>query len=834
MLANNDILVYGPAADDFETEGLCGPLYAYEAHVIEGAGDDYRLEFQHPYDDEGCWRYLAVGMILRCWVLMRTPPAIDDLGGHVTSVEIWRVKSTATKAQRYLHSKQGSRKDKKLKLLPAGAEVVVTLRPATGRVRCSTKWGAGWMDPAALDYEISTDVPDTGDGMEAVLPGAQLRPQLFEIYSVEMQLEGVTVYARHVTYQLMKNLTTFRTTASVTLQDALRGILEGCADEHEFQAYSDLLDARTGVDWTRVNPIEAMLDPEEGCVGRWPCEVLRDNYDLFFLEKVGVDRGVTIELGKNLSGITITTDMSGVATHLMPVGTKADGTPLMLPETWIVSDHAGDYAQKHIYCFDAEDAQVGSGTTEAQALSNMRAQCARMLASGCDRPALTINVSVAQVDAAEAAGEDVSEQRQIIAMLEPLLVYDLVHVYFRGYGYDEVVVERDWDPVHARLNSCTLGVAAGSMGSVQVATWQIPSGLDGQKIAPGSLGPAQLGEETIAARHIQAGTISADKIAAGVIAAESITAVTAAIQTIAAQSVTTNELDAAYADIFSLIAQQISGTTVEADTLEAAIANLVSVTGTSAKFEIEDVQHLIGKVIQATVLTSGLARIENLYVTQANLMNATLDRLTLLAADGETYYDVSVGTDGSLIATERDPSSVDPASGTTTDGRNVLDASEMEADTGMDVPDLDGLTAMLAEDGLLWVYTQGLSTGKLRATEAFIGSGRIDSLQTTAVEAVGNSMTFSANQVIQMLVGVAEDVQAWYTFGDDGLRTRKAGSKWSTLVDDTGFHIDHDNVIGHVGSFHNETLEVRSQSIGDLKVIPSEPGLTGGWVWVDR
>ena len=82
----------------------------------------------------------------------------------------------------------------------------------------------------------------------------------------------------------------------------------------------------------------------------------------------------------------------------------------------------------------------------------------------------------------------------------------------------------------------------------------------------------------------------------------------------------------------------------------------------------------------------------------------------------------------------------------------------------------------------------------------------------------------------------------WYEFTEYGLRTQQKNkitgekiSPWSTLVDNSGFHIDHDNVVGgHVGSFHNETLEVRSQSIGNLKVISSEPSLTGGWVWIDK
>ena len=78
-----------------------------------------------------------------------------------------------------------------------------------------------------------------------------------------------------------------------------------------------------------------------------------------------------------------------------------------------------------------------------------------------------------------------------------------------------------------------------------------------------------------------------------------------------------------------------------------------------------------------------------------------------------------------------------------------------------------------------------------------------------------------------------KNVKAWFKFSDDGLETRKQGSKWYTLIDDSGFYINHDEVAGHVGAFYKERLEVHGIKIGDITVLSSGADNSGGWVWSD-
>ena len=58
------------------------------------------------------------------------------------------------------------------------------------------------------------------------------------------------------------------------------------------------------------------------------------------------------------------------------------------------------------------------------------------------------------------------------------------------------------------------------------------------------------------------------------------------------------------------------------------------------------------------------------------------------------------------------------------------------------------------------LITSTLETGYISATEALLGSATIPKLNTTAINAIGNSMTFSANEVIRIIVEDLEETKA--------------------------------------------------------------------------
>ena len=343
-------------------------------------------------------------------------------------------------------------------------------------------------------------------------------PQLFDVEEVSWGLEGMSCRGRHIFYRLMRNVTTYQPSGAVTLAECVQGILAGCLEPHPFSAtIAGTSVAKKVPGWYMVNPVDALLAPDEGALAIFQAGIVRDNFRMIIGRGLGVDRGMSLEAGKNLAGVSLTQDVSELATALMPMGTAADGSTLLLPERYVLSPNAGTGAYLKIYAFDADDASVGEGTTTAQALDRMRAQAMEMLEAGADQPSVTISVDVAQVDAAWGAGLPVALQQAMIEQLEPMPIYDWITLRFQGMTIREQMLRREWDCLRGRLGACELGSTMDGLSSVTLASWQVPSGISGTKLAagsvpgsamqPGSVGSSQIGDTAVAQIAASAATI---------------------------------------------------------------------------------------------------------------------------------------------------------------------------------------------------------------------------------------------------------------------------------------------------------------------------------------
>lgn len=425
-----DIYIYDGDADDLDCMGLVGALTPLSCTHEENANGMSELTLTHPYDELGKWATLEIGRIVKAPVPVRTCPEIAD-GQIVTSVETWTVLATATKAQRYVYSKR--RGGKKKKLLKPGTSVTVVLKPAeSDRYKIRTGSLNGWIASAALQYEAAEVLDDDPNAIDAVAPAWTVRDQLFRIYSIQKKNAGVTARARHISYDLLGNNTTYVESGTVSAQTALDALLDNCVTAHEFEAFTDSANTRTGMAWERVNPIDALLEEENGFAARFGCDLVRDDYELYLLTEAGKNRGIRIEYGKNLEDVVAEIDVDNLVTRIIPVGETKAGDKLYLTDyedgqNWIDSPYIGNYPEPHVHVLECSDCKVGSGgVTTALARTRMRAQAEKMFADGCDVPAmkLTVNfVSLAKTD-----------QYQDFADLEKVFLYDTVSVYHAHIG----------------------------------------------------------------------------------------------------------------------------------------------------------------------------------------------------------------------------------------------------------------------------------------------------------------------------------------------------------------------------------------------------------------
>jgi len=199
-------------------------------------------------------------------------------------------------------------------------------------------------------------------------------------------------------------------------------------------------------------------------------------------------------------------------------------------------------------------------------------------------------------------------------------------------------------------------------------------------------------------------------------------AVTARIQDLAADLITTNGFTAKWAEIAS-----------------AAISHL------RVKYSDTDeaiIRDGIGGAIYIDRLTS----------TSATFVAATMGELVVKGQD-DKYYQITIQSDGTIGTSEVTVDAGEIAAGETSAGKKIVE-------TELDVVALNAQNIKATSAIIGSIFTDALDAGKITAGEALIASATIPTLYTTSVEAIGNSLTFSANERITMIAEAAAGAQA--------------------------------------------------------------------------
>ncbi len=501
------VFVYAPEAADFDTLGLCGPLTPTKCDFNEKRNGLSQLTLEHPIDDEARWSQLVPGCVLKADVPVRTTPEIDGTT-LVTTVETWLVKTTATSGQRKLYSKASG--GRVLKTLPVWADkartqrfAVTVVKKGANRFKAKTKYGTGWINISAIEYSVTQTIPGDPAAIERIEPAWTVKPQLFRIREAAATEKGVTVTASHIFYDLAGNLTAF-SADSPTCAAALAGLMANCLIPHEFEGFTNLLDQRVGAIWTRTGAVEALLAPDTGLVDRWGLELIRDNFEFYLLREAGLNRGVRIEYGKNLLGVTCTTDVSGVCARIVPVGETSKGKELLpaagtydingttvvigAGETWVTSPQAGDYPAPLMIQLDTGvKAKSGKAADLLAARKKMiEAALNKFRDEQCDQPSVNLQVDFV------ALGDTVEYAQY--KRLEDVYLCDRVRVKHPGIGVDVLteVIEITWDCLTGRYKQIELGRVQLDRSRVKLPAWLLPGGIPGGLIALGTMSAGAL------------------------------------------------------------------------------------------------------------------------------------------------------------------------------------------------------------------------------------------------------------------------------------------------------------------------------------------------------
>ena len=748
------IALYAPDAADFSTLGL-GALTPSECTVTWQAAGAYELTLVQPIDETNRWAQLQNGCIISAPVPVRESPLYEyGVGGGTGSGSVtrnvWQVARTSVGL--YMRTGYGTGY-KALRHYPNGTQVIELDRQTVGGrlwIHCTTVVGGetGYMSTKYLDL-VETKTEKISDGRpesQRVIQLTQSRRQLFRIYSTEQDSDAgvVTVKARHVFYDLVGDMLNGEyIPENVPGAEAVRQVFAQLKHGGDFSVYTDgLTEGSVTGEYGYKNPVEILLDPDEGVVHQCGCQIIRDNFDIHLLDDAESDMGVTVRRGKNLVGVTVTTDDSDVVTQIKPCGKDVDGNDFWLTdaegdERYVNSAHSASYPVTRTVRRDYDVTLVkkdednettfrdnAAGRTAARA--KLKALAEQDFADGADLPTYGMDVDFVLLQGADGDMQ--------YAGLQAVHPYDTVTVIDSMLGLTAKlrVTGYEWDALTGQYDSVTLGEIEAL--TQKVYSYNLPTGgVSGTKIAPGTASGSILRDATIQYAKISVAAIEQ-------LSAQAIVALTAHIGEIVAGEITTDALYAAFAELIALKAGTITADNITTDALAAELARITVLSCGSATFDRATVTHLVSEAMNLEYGVAGQVFIRNLAVEYAQMIGATIGNLCIKASDGN-YYSIDVDENGNVSATKTTVSSGEISAGQTSGGRVILETNITAAN--------------LNTSNLLATYAliNKIDAARIDVAELFAQSAFVDALYTSKIY---------GDKSIEMIVGQvnqnAEDI----------------------------------------------------------------------------
>ncbi len=191
-------------------------------------------------------------------------------------------------------------------------------------------------------------------------------------------------------------------------------------------------------------------------------EVERDNFFVRIKKRIGADRSVSIRYRKNLIGLRLVTDLSSVATKIMPTGLKEDSqTLLKLPEKYVESPLIGNYVNVKTTRIHYSDIKISEKMSEYQALEALRNAANQEFANGIDKPQFTATVEFVPL-------QDTEEYKDF-SVLEKVYIGDTVQIFHEDLKIElsTKVISYEFDSLSRRYKKVILGNVNPKYGDVQ-------------------------------------------------------------------------------------------------------------------------------------------------------------------------------------------------------------------------------------------------------------------------------------------------------------------------------------------------------------------------------
>lgn len=288
--------------------------------------------------------------------------------------------------------------------------------------------------------------------------------QFFRIKRVVKTFTEIQIYATHIFYDLIDNVLDNVAPTGLTCADYGRWLLAHTNYWTPFTFNSNMLSWNSGR-YIRKNVVESMIgNIDNSMLVKFGGEIVRDNFDIALNYSRGNDNGVILRIGKNIKQIEITTDISNLATRIMPVG--FDG--LMIPEQYIDSPLINDYPQPKMAVVEFSDIKyepLEEGVTPSEddgvyhvlseAEQALRDRVYALYNNGADKPAVNVKVDWLELSK--------TNQYSQYSDLEKVNIGDRITISLLGENYKSAVIKTTYNSLTDMIESFEIGSISASI-----------------------------------------------------------------------------------------------------------------------------------------------------------------------------------------------------------------------------------------------------------------------------------------------------------------------------------------------------------------------------------
>ena len=492
------ISVFDIGNEDFTGNGdaVLTPVAGGTMRIV--AAGAYEAQLRHPIDKEGRWKHLIPGAIVRLPVprevienafigvdvdVYRTTVATQLRAGPSEPTRIiydtWVAGTSYAVGKKVTYSSQNYRLDTALtgyeiystpntnskwtaianytggsailQQLPYHTELYFIEDAGSGWYKMSTPMGIeGYVKSSRLEF-VRHMTPSESD--ERVIT-----EQLFRIKNVNVDVDAhlVDVYAVHVSNDLgailIKDVELSQNIPAMAITRMVEGLMIPYRGDIGTNLTGDDDGTYTG-NLNGKNGIFALLDPSSGFVTTFDARFARDNWDLVILERTNKDKGLRLEYGKNVSGITWKRSSEQLVTRVVPVAKTSNGKELYLEDLWVDSPLINDYPvimMERLPVQGQVGKDDGTGTSTKWTDTTLRQEMTkkaqeRFSIDHVDEIAVEVEMNFEQTGC--------SEEFAWVKPYQEVNLYDTIKCIASpvGMSVDLVVTEIEWDYIQKRV-----------------------------------------------------------------------------------------------------------------------------------------------------------------------------------------------------------------------------------------------------------------------------------------------------------------------------------------------------------------------------------------------